>query len=83
MARELREGTKAVWELREIYLDCGWDVEAEGPVQPTFRRDELLHVERTILAWNNEVWAHSGRGQKVLSRCWVHEYETHSGCIEL
>ena len=40
--RELREWMKALWELRDIYLECGWDVEAEGPMQPTFRRDEFI-----------------------------------------
>ena len=42
MTRELYERTKALWELRDIYLDCGWDVEAEGLVQPTFQRDEFI-----------------------------------------
>ena len=41
MVRELRERTKALWELRDVYLDCGLDVEAEGLV-PTFRRDEFI-----------------------------------------
>ena len=41
-ARELRDRTTALWELRDIYLDCGWDVEAEGLAQPTFRRDEFI-----------------------------------------
>lgn len=42
---------RRLWEaqrgLKDVYLECGWDVEAEE--QTTFRRDEFLEKRRSYL----------------------------------
>ena len=46
-----REHERRLWaarrELKDVYLECGWDVEAKE--QTTFRRGEFLEKRREYL----------------------------------
>lgn len=70
---KLNDHERRLWEaqrgLKDVYLECGWDVEAEE--QTTFRRDEFLRGGRIISRILSHLWMNGqGTACRFVSILW-------------